>query len=362
MRHPFWIVNCTLALLALLALVFMYFGRVSIPERKSIRPKVYTSLARKESVAVDIAKVYENDLFGTYQKELPPISAIQFSSPLPAPPAPHTMPTPKQAPPQFLDPLDITLKGIMVISHSTAKNGAIIEDNQTKIEKNYHVGNTLEDAQLIRIFSNKIIFLRSNGQQEVLYLREQDAKIDPAFAVIQDWDHVVKKLDSNSFAINPIEFSKRIGNLAQFIDMFNLVTAYRKGSSVGVQIGRIDQKSLGTALDLESGDLITSINNIPTASTEDRIKIYKEVTTLDVGDTITVELSNRGQQRTLQCILQQFVLPGHEKTPQAKVLKRLQEEEKTAILEEKYKFAPTLHEIESTERRNMFRRGKAPQN
>ena len=38
-----------------------------------------------------------------------------------------------------------------------------------------------EDAQLIKIFNNKAIFLRANGQQEVLYLRPKDAQLDPTY-------------------------------------------------------------------------------------------------------------------------------------------------------------------------------------
>lgn len=55
----------------------------------------------------------------------------------------------------------------------------MIADNKTNQEGTFKVGDTVQDAQLIRIFSNKIILLRNNGQQEVLYLREQDAKLIP---------------------------------------------------------------------------------------------------------------------------------------------------------------------------------------
>jgi len=361
MRHPFWIVNSTLLLLLILACAFLYFSRVSIPERESIKATSYKISPPKESIAVDISKIYEDDLFGTYSKELPPPQEEKLGGTLPPPPTPHEVPVAKPAPPQFLEPLDISLKGIMVISHSNARNGAIIENNKTKIEKNYQVGDSIEDAQLIRIFSNKIIFLRSNGQQEVLYLREQDAKIDPAFAVAQDWNRVVRQVTEGNYLLNPRAFGKRIQNLAEFIDMFNLVTAYRKGVSVGVQIGRVDQKSLGAELALQTGDLITTINGIPTGLTEDRIKIYKEITSMGEGDKITVELSRRGQSRTLTFTLDEFKLPEEGKEEETPKIKRLQEEEKAAILREKHTFAPTLHEIENRERQNMLRRGQAPQ-
>jgi type II secretory pathway component PulC len=334
---------------------------VSIPARESIKPTSYKLSPPKESIAVDITKIYEDDLFGTYSKELPAPKDEKLGGTFPQPPAPHEVPVAKPAPPQFLEPLDVSLKGIMVISHSNARNGAIIENNKTNVEKNYQVGDNIEDAQLIRIFSNKIVFLRSNGQQEVLYLREQDAKIDPAFAVAQDWNRVVQEVTEGHYLLNPKAFGKRIHNLAEFIDMFNLVTAYRKGVSVGVQIGRVDQRSLGAELALQTGDLITTINGMPTGLTEDRIKIYKEITNISEGGTITVELSRRGQPRTLVFTLKEFKLPEEGKEEVAPKIKKLQEEEKAAILKEKHKFAPTLYEIENQERRNMLRRGEAPQ-
>jgi len=95
--------------------------------------------------------------------------------------------------PKFLDPLDITLKGIIVLVHNDSKNRAIIADNKTNKELTYKVGSAIEDAQLIRILSNKVIFLRSNGQQEVLYLREKDAELDPVYTIIDNWDGIIQK-------------------------------------------------------------------------------------------------------------------------------------------------------------------------
>ena len=127
------------------------------------------------------------------RKELPHIKQLESTIPFPEPPAQQKIVIPAIIEPEFLDPLQVTLKGIIVVSSNDSKNRAMIQDNKTMQEGTYKVGDLIQDAQLIRIFKNKIIFLRLNGQQEVLYLREQDAKVDPAYSLSHEWDTVVKK-------------------------------------------------------------------------------------------------------------------------------------------------------------------------
>ena len=295
MKHPFWIVNSTLLLLFIFVLGFVYFSRVSLPRREYIEPEPYFKPTEK-MVQVNIKKIYENDLFGTYSKEFPTPGQPDFSVPFPEPPRDAIVPIPAAPKPQFLDPLPISLKGIIIIRSDHTKNRAILEDNKTKQEATYKVGDSIEDAQLIRIFSNKIIFLRSNGQQEVLYLREQDAKDDPMYAIIEGWEEVIRPLDATRFIVNKDTFAKRVPNLAQFIDMLRLTTAYQKGESVGTRIGQLDKNGLGTYLGLQTGDIITSINGIPTGSSEQRLTIYKSIIKNETGRHHTSNTNTNRQQ------------------------------------------------------------------
>src|SRR5258708_7440748 len=196
MRHPFWIVNLGLLSLVLVAFAFVYLSSIKVPMRESIEPT--QALPRKElKVAINIKKIYEDDLFGTYTKELPQLKRLDAVIPFPEPPVQERIVAPKVIEPEFLDPLQVTLKGIIVVGSNDSKNRAMIQDNKTTQEGTYKVGDIIQDAQLIRIFKNKIIFLRLNGQQEILYLREQDAKIDPAYSLAHEWDTVIKKAGLN---------------------------------------------------------------------------------------------------------------------------------------------------------------------
>ncbi len=270
MKHPLWIVNSTLFVLVVFALCFIFFTRVSIPEREDIEPALYSKLKKEKKLQINISQIYESDLFGTYQTalELPDklIEAV-----FPQPPEPQAIEIPELPKPQFLDPLDITLKGIFLISNDSTKNRTIIADNKTKREASYKIGDKIGDSQLIRVLNNKIILLRSNGQQEVLYLREQDAKFDAGYAMIDEWNLVTKALSSTMFMVDPIAFVRRVPDLGQLIEMLHLITAYKNGVSVGCRIGTLNEKSVGTALGLQTSDIITKIEGIPPTDMKNRI-------------------------------------------------------------------------------------------
>jgi len=362
MKQPLWILNSALFLLIIFIFIFIIFSRVTVLERESIEPDASRLKVAKEVSKINIKKIYEYDLFGTYKKEFRVSKAPEPFRPLPAPPLPAPVEIPKTVGPKFLDPLNIALKGIMVIS-SGNNNIAIIQDNKTKRESSYKVGDSIEDAQLIRIFNNKVIFVRSNGQQEVFYLREQDAKSDPAFLNIDDWNGLVKKISPNNYFVSPLIFLKKVKNLAQFIDLLDLTSAYKKGKGVGCRVGSMIQNSLGSKLGLKEGDIILSINKNPATSTKNRLKIYKDVTSLKEGGDIVVKLQRGRSIYTLNYKLKEFKL-SNEKSGAIKGIVSMSpeqiKEEKRKMLERKHKFASSEKDIMMIEKQNILHRGRMP--
>lgn len=299
MKYPLWILNSSLLFLILIVIAFAFVSRQRIPPRAAIIPEEGAPALEREGVKINISKIYEHDLFGTYVKEMPMPEEEKTGENLPTPPTPKAPRTPEIPRPQFLEPLNITLKGIIVFVRDSDKNCAIIENNQTKQEACYKLGDTLEDAQLIRILSNKVLFLRSNGQQEVLYLKENEAQADPAYAAISSWAEVVKSTAEHEYTINKHLFTERVPNLGSFIDTLSITSVYRKGISVGCRIGQLGNDSLGKALGFEPGDLILSINNIPATSTENRLTIYKDIMKQAGTEPIKVEIVRGNNPLTL---------------------------------------------------------------
>lgn len=360
MKHPFWIVNLGLLSFVLCSLVFIYFSRVKITTRESIEPTQPTT--RKDlKVAVNIQKIYENDFFGTYVKELPKPHNLDLIAPFPTPPVQQKIVAPKIIEPEFLDPLQISLLGIIVVGSNDTKNRAIIQEDKTKQEGTYKVGDVLQDAQLIRIFKNKVILLRLNGQQEVLYLREQDAKNDASYSPMNEWESIVKKIDENNYLISPTEFTEKITNLSQFIEMINSTTAYQKGKSIGLRVGQSAQQSLAAALGLQKGDIVFAINNIPTETTEERLAIYKNITTLPLGHTIKIKLLRKNREMMITYTLDNFV------TNESEEVQLHQDKQKSAFLlhknttqseQQHYAFAPTIQKLRKTDRQIILENGK----
>jgi type II secretory pathway component PulC len=362
MKHPLWIINGTLLVFVLLSCVFILFSRVSIPERKEIEPVLYTKIKKKKELDINTAKIYEADLFGTYRPTASP-SEQKGENLFPEPPQPHAVEIPELPKPRFLEPLDITLRGIFAISTDSGKNRALITDNKLKKESNYKVGDTVGgDAQLIRIFGNKVVLLRSNGQQEVLYLREQDAKLDTTYTTAHTWETVIKQLSASAFMVDPDSFAERVQDLAQFIDMLRLITAFKQGKSIGCRIGKLDEKSVGIALGLQTGDIITSIDGIPADTMDNRLKIYKEITSKKMADSVMVNIVRNKQELSLEYLLKELTPDRNAQPPSSFELERIAEEEKVKILKENQQFAPTLQDIRKRERQNMRDRGTAPMN
>lgn len=359
MRHPLWILNSTLLMLLIIVLTYIMFSQQTLPEREDIEPLVYTKPLRVSVSEVNIRKIYEDDLFGTYFKETVNTEQAQDVPNLPTPPAPNMTQPLVWPKPQFLEPLSISLKGIIIIADDQARNSAIIADKKTNRETTYRVGDSMDDAQLLKIFNNKVVFLRSNGQQEVVYLRENDAKLDPAYTLVEGWQDVIQKIAPYEYQISPREFSKRVLNLAQFIDLLDITTLYNNGVSVGLKIGRVGEQSLGASLGLQPKDALIAINDILMDDTANRFEVYKEITTAPQGSSVEVKIARENNEFMITYKLEEFkknietapVLPTSTSAP---LTQKHPTGQQINILKDRHEFAPTIDEIRRRDRAHMM--------
>jgi type II secretion system protein C len=357
MRHPLWILNSILVFACLGVFLFVIFSRQAIPESPALQ--ITGTAARpvvEKSLEINIDKIYEYDLFDTY-KSGPREPKQGELSPLPEPPAPKPVMIPQEPKPTFLEPLAITLKGIVFFYHDDSKNRAVLASTKTKRESSFKVGDMVEDAQLIRIFNNKVMFLRPNGQQEVLYLRKKDAEHDPDYAIIVGWKNITQQIGDFSYAINAHIFTQRVSNLAHLIDLLDLTTVYKQGNSIGLRVGTTTETSLAPELGLQTGDIILAVNGIEATTTKNRVAIYKKIISLQTKDTINVHLVRNGQELTLTYVLEHT---KHAEPVIEKEIVKQQPSDAVRVLEKRQTFAPTLQEIRARERNTMLQRGRIP--
>lgn len=360
MKHPFWLVNSILLITLVLALSLLLLFR---PKKLALEPYIPeiegVKLPQQNLPKIDLAKIYTNDIFNTYYAPSAPTAEQPVIPAVPLPPRPEPIKPPVKPTPKLLEPLKVALKGIMLTGND-ATNTAVIENSTTKISRNYRIGDKIEDAQLIRIMKNKISIVRSNGQQETLYVNKRDAQLDQLISSHGDWSSVITKINDDAYYVDPNAFAVKVRNLAQLIDLLNLITVYKAGKSIGCRVGKVQSNGLTTALGLQMGDIITQVNEIPADTTDNRYAIYQELTKLEMGAVITVHLTRNDSEHIVRYTLKEIDILEEEpqKTMQDVVYPEKTmadvEAEKQRIMREQYRFAPTAQELDRQRKRTML--------
>ncbi len=365
MKQPFWKLNFGLLIVVGVLLVVMFFYKIKLQRPYQITPveAPIQTLPQKIETPV-LNKIYQHDLFNTY---IGPETTKQERSdvvkPVPPPPQPIVIAPPVIETPKFLDPLPITLTGIFMLNND-AKNRAIIINNKSKEEATYKVGDEIEDAQIIKIFTHKVLLIRSNGQQEMIYLNQNTATSEALKFTQKDWSHVIKKIEANNYLLDKQEFVNEIATISNLIDVFNLSTAYKQGISIGIKLGNFDTASMAEAFGFEPGDIITKINDLPITSTDERLTIYKKLETLPEESTVIIEFL-RNEQPIIITVKLGSIIPAlisisKTESPEHNRQKtNTEKEQQLNILKQKEKFAPTLREIRLQEKENIIRHQKA---
>ncbi len=367
MKQPVWIVTSCLAIMLLAAVLFILLSRAATPRWHDIEPDEELEEVVEEVTRPDIEKIYTRDLFRTESRDVARTPQQRsLVKPIPPPPPARPFQPPKKQAPSFLPPMNITLKGIMVTDNDR-QNRAIIADNQTKKERVYKIGDRLGDAQVIKIMKNRVILIRSNGQQETLYLRVKDAQGGPVVRADAQARSatVVKKVTDSTYLVDPMLFVKQIPDIAQFINTFDLTSVYQKGQSVGCRVGRIGAGSLALELGFLPNDVIVTVNGIPATTTENRYKIYEAVLNAHLGDTITVETSRGRLLYTLAALQEPEVVTigsvSKEKAvqqpqQQPRMVREQLEKDKVRLMRERSKMAPTLERIRRREKESILKK------
>ncbi|MGB8468118.1 MAG: type II secretion system protein N [Candidatus Babeliales bacterium] len=355
MRHPIWILNSILMAALLCTVIGLILVRPHIPLLQSLVPSAQIKPFHKEVAKIDLSKIYTNDLFDTFKAAPRPVEQeAPVEKPMPQPPAPILTTKPTIPAPKFLEPLKIQIKGI-IIGSNEEQNIAIIEDTRDKKAKNYHVGDVIDDAQLVRILKNKVIFIRANGQQEILYVTQHDAELE-LLLTPTNWNVVIKKLGENKYAVDPDLFVERMRALGHFIDQLNITTVFHEGKSIGCRIGKMEANSVGYALGLQPSDIIESVNSTLTTNAQQRMEIYQQITGLTINSTIVVRLIRRGKTIDITYILQKSdaTIAHQPVTDVQTVTPKRAYEEKMRLFQEKERLTPTTQEIRKKEKEDII--------
>ena|SRR3990167_8496428 len=352
MRQPLWLLNFLLLITLLFVAVFIAVTKVIIPQKRSL---LVTEIEHKQEVPasrIDPSIIYTKDLFGTLQQPVIKKEEEHKTITVPTPPRPIPVQVPKPAPIKFLEPLPITLTGIIFFDNKE-QNRAMILNNRTKKEDIYKFEDEIEDSQIIRILKDRIILLRSNSQQETVYLK-QDLNLIEDLIITKDWSKIVSYNPDGTYDIDAKQFVEFIPNLSEFIFKFNLKTATKNSEPVGLLVGTLDSNSLAKFMGLNSGDIIETVDGIPATTQQNRLDIYNKIIS-ENPNKITIELNSNGAKKTIIYKLIKTYI-------QKEALKKESEKShltKSKIEEQHKKFSKTLDNARLRDKKNMFKYKKS---
>lgn len=307
MKQQLWIANSSLLGIFVFALI-VSFAFEQKPPKLRIRQSFALDTDKKTSgqAPVNLESIYMNDIFGTFVPQETRVSKQNFITPIPEPRAPAVVSAPEPLKQEFVPPLSIVLRGLIIASDET-KSVAMIAD-ETNIEEMYHLGDKLKDAHIVKIAHNRIVLLRANGQQEVFYLREDPNRMA---ALPEKWSYIVRQIDTSNFEIDPKNFMAEIDSLGALLESTPVIgTAYKEGKPIGIRIGTGNENNIGNFLGLQPDDLITAVNQIDVIEHKSRITAYEDVVKKNLGDTITISLLRQNQPTTLHYTLKTIKKPS----------------------------------------------------
>jgi type II secretion system protein C len=319
MKQQTWILNSSLLIIFGILLFANILLKQELPKVR-LKTELLEEIEKKKlSYPVEIERIYTNDIFDTFAFPTKIPAKQSLITQIPEPQAPSVTPPPEIKKVEFIDPLNISLKGI-ILSSDDINSVAMIADETNK-EGIYHLGDRIKDGQIIKISRNKVVVLRANGQQEILLLRKVEI---PQEIPASKWEYAIKKIDDTTYEVDPTEFTKEIQSLGSLIENLSLGTAYKNGNAIGIKLGKMYAASFGPSLGLNESDIISVINDINTSEIKDRIKIYDAISEMKHGDTIKLVLNRNGSDLTFNYKLaripkpskKSFIQPAAEGAPQ----------------------------------------------
>ncbi len=300
-RQQLWVINSGLIVLGLIGLSLALVLKQELPVQTTRRRTTNTTETKAPRIIVNPEKIYQNDLFDTFQAPADPRpTSKNLVTPIPQLNVKPSASPAKNKKVEFIPPLDITLKGIVI--SQDAKNSIAMVADQTGKEQVYHIGDKINDGQVIKITKNQMIVIRSNGQQETFSLRKNEV-LHPG---ISSWDGAIKKIDPALYHLDPIELTKAITSIGEVIEALDLCGAYNNGTSIGLRVGSLKHHPLGEKLGLMTGDIITKVNDLPTTTPKERIAIYDAIAQLPMGGYIHVSLTRDGKTLELSYLLKRL--------------------------------------------------------
>ena len=299
LKKYFWIIHLILVTILVWAVVELTMTLVSsrLEIQTGGRSGVLAS-SRQESISVPPISVYDSiiqdNIFNPGVRIARRSAASETKKAASGGEPGKTSADQKETPPPTT--LNVILKGTAVLDPER-DSLAVIYDRGTQKEQLYHVGDSLYDASVETISTDRII-LKRNGAFEMLSIIREEQKESsgkPAPKSLKPGrSSMVERKDAQNYVLDREQVGEMITNINQFMTQLRVRPHFSDGKPVGYLVTDIKPGSLIEQIGLHNGDIIKSVNGMPITKPDQAFAAYQQL--MDESQ-VTLELQRgRGNQ------------------------------------------------------------------
>lgn len=172
---------------------------------------------------------------------------------------------------------------------------AIIEDQSSKKQELYRIGDQLQGRKVARIEWDRVM-LKNGPREEILKIIEASGTAPSAAAVTATAGSGIQSLGDLSYVIDRSEVDRSMENLNQLFTQIRAVPHFQDGKASGFRLFAIRRDSIFEKIGLKNGDIVSRINGNELTDPARAMAMIQE---LRGENRITVELSRNREPTTM---------------------------------------------------------------
>ena len=234
----------------------------------------------------DYQSIIRNNLFDPTMGIYVPPAYVPAPAPVPVPVV--FQPVPPPPPPPVIVPkvpLNVQLVGTVV--HPDSPSYAVIQDNRTRRQLIYRVGDYLvDDAKITKIERNRVIVERDD-EQIVLEIslapvstpmgRTSPDVMQSTPQPVPPRGRGIRQISEGQWVMDRAEIDNAVNNLPEVMTKARVVPNFVDGKSNGFRIFAIQEDSIYAKIGLQNGDILKRVNEIDVRDPQNFMQVFQQL-------------------------------------------------------------------------------------
>jgi general secretion pathway protein C len=190
--------------------------------------------------------------------------------------------------------LNLTLLGTVSGDEKTAR--AIIEDKTKRSQSLYKEGDTIQNAEIMRILRAKVI-LKVGEKNQVLTMEEKptgsaSSRVKPS----RPSQSALQSEGTTTITLDAATVNKSLENITELLSQVRVRPHYKDGKADGLMLSQVKPNTIFTRLGLRNGDIIQDIDGEGIENPDDIMDFYEE---LRSGSSVSLGIQRRGKKKVV---------------------------------------------------------------